>query len=514
MDYLNLYRMILALFFVGLFFAPALLQILADQPGLVLRATALTYLTASTILFFAGRRNRSVIRLLTLIGSGIDVVALGILMGSLGGVHSGVPVALVGVVAAVAVLLPRNIALAYAAIATLSLMIVLTSGIITGTASLAEIPEAGMFGLVYFLVGHMANQLAARTRESMELAEQRSVDVANLAQLNELVIRRMRTGVLVVDEDRNIRLMNESAWYLMGMPPLRRGQLGKIKPLLASHLEEWVKSGTRTLNPVALAKGVPRVVPRFANIGDADAGILIFLEDSRLIAKRAEEITLSSLARLSSSIAHEIRNPLAAISHASQLLEESSDLIDADKRLARIVTTHCQRMNDIIENVLQISRREQADPKLLDLSDWVQNFVSEYLQTHNLDDGSTLQCDCERGVVGVFDRRQLNQVVWNLTQNALTYGHPPGEPSQVTIRVTASGPALEVSDRGPGIPEAIRQKVFEPFFTTSEAGTGIGLYIARQICEANGAELDYNRVDSERSVFRVTFASTVRPLSP
>jgi two-component system sensor histidine kinase PilS (NtrC family) len=217
-------------------------------------------------------------------------------------------------------------------------------------------------------------------------------------------------------------------------------------------------------------------------------------------------MTLATLGRFSASLAHEIRNPLAAINYAVQLLEESPDIPTADRRLLEIIRQQGTRMNGIVENVLGLARREQAKPEHVDLAELARQFVDDYRQGHPLE-GDTLGAVTPKSAVpALVDPRQLHQVLTVLVYNALTYGRMPGEPARVSVRVAEDGsgqPLMEVLDRGPGIPDRVQSSLFRPFFTTSSHGTGLGLYIARELCRANQASLDYVAVPGGGACFRM-----------
>ena len=210
--------------------------------------------------------------------------------------------------------------------------------------------------------------------------------------------------------------------------------------------------------------------------------------------------------RFSASLAHEIRNPLAAINYSVQLLEESPDLPEADRRLLEIIHTQCHRMNGIVQDILGLARRERSQPEALELGQFVRRFVDEYRASHPLE-RDILQAVAERTALAMVDSRHLHQVLTILVQNALTYGRLPGEPAKVTVSVRSAPPGappeLNVIDRGPGIPAPVAAQIFTPFYTTSEHGTGLGLYIAQQLCEANQCSLSYQPVPGGGSCFRI-----------
>ncbi len=266
--------------------------------------------------------------------------------------------------------------------------------------------------------------------------------------------------------------------------------------------------------PLQLNPDVADVIPRFTGLGASNELFVIFLEDTSLVSRRAEELTLANLGRLSASIAHEIRNPLAAISYSAQLLEESPDLPEADRRLVEIVLNHCQRMNGIIENVLSLSRRERSRPESIDAAAWVRRFVDDYKSNHPMELTEMRAVSQQVGLESVVDPQQLDQVVSCLVQNAIKHGHLPGQSARITVGTRRlaedSGPiVVEVIDRGPGIPDKVATKIFEPFVTTHEMGNGLGLYIARQLCEANQATLEYVPM-AGGSCFRITLSPARR----
>jgi len=379
--------------------------------------------------------------------------------------------------------------------------------------------EALLFGVAYLASYAMFNVLGKQMRATEALAEQRGTDLANLSQVNDMIIRRMKTGVLVVDDANRIHQLNESAWLLIGSPKPELRDLGAVAPELSRRLYHWRTTGKTDTRAVALAEDVPEVLPRFTRLSPNEAtNVLIFLDDTSLVSRRAEELTLSSLGRLSASIAHEIRNPLAAISYSAQLLAESEDLTDPDQRMVEIINNHCARANDVVENILQLSRRERSRPELVDVNAWVTNFIEEYKASNDLGMDQLRAVTQPRLIDGLFDPQQLQQVVWNLVQNAIRYGRLPAEPARVAVVARMLGdkgpPVVEVVDRGPGIPPKVAAQIFEPFFTTHEYGTGLGLYLARQLCEANQAALEYIPVAGGGSCFRITLVTQMAATVP
>jgi two-component system, NtrC family, sensor histidine kinase PilS len=233
---------------------------------------------------------------------------------------------------------------------------------------------------------------------------------------------------------------------------------------------------------------------------------LIFLDDTSLVSRRAESLTLAAMGRFSASLAHEIRNPLAAISYAAQLLEESHDIIEGDRRMVQIIHQQCMRTNSIVESVLGLARRERATAEHIELVALLRAFIDEFKQTVPDETDNIALSAPLPNVSALIDSKHLHQIITALVQNARRHGHLPGEAARITLYVykVEDTPVIDVTDRGPGISESIVPQLFRPFFTTSQHGTGLGLYIARELCRANGAALDHVPTIDGGCCFRIT----------
>ena len=284
---------------------------------------------------------------------------------------------------------------------------------------------------------------------------------------------------------------------------------------LSRMLADWRRQGNPLLQPPSFlsADGSTRINAYLAPLGGREDGpVLMFLEDAGLLAQKVQQSKLAALGRLSASIAHEIRNPVGALSHASQLLEESANLNPDDRRLIDIIQTNSRRVNEIVENVLQLSRRENSRPELIYLGGWTREFAAEFSSTPELDEGQVTVIPAEDVEVRM-DPSHLRQIVWNLCENAVKYASSNGGIAvEISFgRLTGSRrPYLEVADSGPGIPEALREQIFEPFATGRNGGTGLGLFISRELCECNRATLIHESRGGRGSLFRIVFADPAR----
>lgn len=505
--FFNTFRLVQALVYIVLAFAPLWPSGIARQAPQSALLITLPYLLFAVAALALTSRCVPYAKATVSVWLVVDIVAAILAISVLDYARIGIAMMLAVNLGVGALLLVLRLSSFFAALATLGLLAHALLAAPGGGHGERDLLESALFGVAYFAVTTLCHVLSRQLRASEALAEQRSTDLANLSVVNELIIRRMKTGVLLVDDANRIHQINESAWMLLGNPSAEQRDLGRLAPELSRRLYHWMTSGKLDETATQLADGVPEVVPRFTRLApNDDSLVLIFLDDTSLVSRRAEELTLSSLGRLSASIAHEIRNPLAAIRYSAQLLAESTLMEPGDRRMVEIINNHCVRLNEIIENILQLSRRERSRPETLDLGRWARGFVDEYKLGNDIGNDSLQAIVNDEAPVALADPQQLQQVVWNLVQNALRYGRLPGEPARVMV-VARSGehgvPILEVVDRGPGIAPKVAAQIFEPFYTTHEYGTGLGLYLARQMAEANQAALEYVRVAGGGSCFRL-----------
>lgn len=510
---LSLYRLLLA----GLLSFSALISI--DLPPLgqldhrLYTLTSLGYLGFAVACLFAVRLRKPGFHLQLYTQILVDIACIVVLIFVSGGVRSGLGNLLIATLAGGSMLMSGQMAILYAAIAAIA---ILGEEIYIWTHGLPVTPNfthAGILGVTFFATAIVAYLLAKRSRESEALAAQRGVDLANMQQLTDYVIQRMQTGVIVIDPHQRVRLINESAIHLLNAATQNRTQrLADLSAELAAYLVLWQEDSQREPQVIHPTPSSPGVLPRFARLGEA--GTLIFLEDTAATAQQAQQLKLASLGRLTASIAHEIRNPLGAISHAGQLLAESPRLEQNDTRLTDIIREHSQRMNAIIENILQLSRRSRSQPEEFPLKPWLEEFVTIFCSTQNIERGNiTLEITPADTLVRI-DPSQLNQVLWNLCTNGIRYSLAQTGAPRLVLRGGSGGesanPYLDVIDAGPGVaPEAIDQ-LFEPFFTTEPSGTGLGLYISRELCESNQARLNYIPANRGGGCFRIVFADPRR----
>lgn len=440
----------------------------------------------------------------------LDISLLSLLFYEAGGIPSGLGSLLVISVAIANSLLKGRIGVLIAAMASISLIFLTFYLSLSRSSATSQYVQAGGLGLLCFTAALAIQALSRRLELSEATALRHAATVADLQVLNALILQRMRTGIIVVDPEQRILLANPASRSLLGQTPMSNEPLGQRFSELQASLQDWTQNPSLTPQSFRGHAEGPVLQPSFAPLqrkGEQD--LLIFLEDVSQITQQAQQIKLASLGRLTASIAHEIRNPLGAISHAAQLLQESDDMVQADRRLIQIILNHSQRMNLIIENILQLSRRRQAEPQLLELQPWLLNFCEEQRSALHQHSAIELQIT-DASLQTQFDPDQLSQVLVNLIQNAVRYSERRHGQGRVTLHLFLEPerklPALDVLDDGEGISAEVASSLFEPFFTTENKGTGLGLYISRELCESNRARLDHIPTEGEGACFRLTFA--------
>ncbi|HMM75432.1 MAG TPA: ATP-binding protein [Gammaproteobacteria bacterium] len=507
--YFNLYRLIIAGLFAVLSGFGRLPPNFTQFDEHRILWTSLSYLTAATLFHLCIERRRPSLVILRNVQVVLDIVALTVLMHASGGVAGGFGILLVIAIAGACLLASPRAAVGFAAIASLAVLGETLFGVLELDYREASYTQAGLLGAGLFGTAILASWLAEQARRSEALAAARARDLQALAELNEHIVQRMRSGIVVLDDTLRVLLINQAAARMLDLQEPANGRaLAELSPVLDGARHAWVARSENRKTPLDLDGRGNQAIVSFTNLGvGVGENTLVFLEDAAETQQRAQQLKLASLGRLTASIAHEIRNPLGAISHAGQLLSESPHLGREDRRLIEIIDEHSKRMNAIIKNVMMIGRREMAVAESFGLKDWLESFVAEVAERHALaPDEVVFECR-EPDIIVRMDRSQLHQVLWNLCENGLRYSRRAPKLRFVCGRDAASGrPWVDVVDSGPGMPGTIAEQIFEPFFTSGGGGTGLGLYIARELCEANQATLTLAAHGESGCTFRILFA--------
>ena len=425
-----------------------------------------------------------------------DILFIVVLMFASGGISSGLGLLLLSGLAAAGLISRSWLTLFYAALATIAVLLEHTVQVLYFFGNTTEYVQAGLLSIGYFTTAWVAHTLARYLVATEQLVAQREIDLANMAEVSQLVIQDMQDGVLVIDEQGLIRQYNVRAEAMLGslhQPQYRELNLKKYAPLLAQRLDEWRRNPVAGFDPMRTVVLNNKVSARFVPVGrNRDVGAVIFLEDLTRVEAQVRQMKLAALGRLTANIAHEIRNPLSAVSHAAELLQEEPALNDTVARLLTIIRDNTMRLDRMVIDVLKLNRGDRAHRETFKVGEFLQTFSEQFCQIEKVPLATfRLEFNAEPKVS--FDRSHLNQVMWNLCRNALRHCRRQDASIRIVVSTVSNGNIVEldVVDDGPGVPPVLRSQLFEPFFTGATRGTGLGLYIAREVCEANDATLDY-----------------------
>jgi len=499
-----IYRFISASLFVMLFFFRFGPSALGTHDAQLYQFTSLGYLGISLLNAPFIFRRLAAYNQLAQLFIFTDIVFITILMHASGGVTSGVGGLLAISIAAAGLLIGGRCALLFAALASLAVLAEQVYAMQTHSFDMGSLNYSGLLGISFFAIALIALILAQRVEQSASLARRHAQTIVRLEELNRYIIQHLQSGIMIVDERQFIVLSNYSALRLLGIQ-----QAPTHLADVSSHLQQafmlWTHQPEQDFAIIGLPQG-QEIQVRFSWLSiETERLHLLLFEDISLHNQRLQQSKLASLGRLTASIAHEIRNPLSAISHANQLLSESPSLQADDVRLTCIIQTHCQRVNNIIEDILKLSRRHPSQKQKIVLDDWLPAYVQEQRPNTGWQGAFALQFK-QQDLNVWMDPGHLKQILDNLCSNALKYGRPELGPIRLEADREGDQPCIRVIDHGPGIEQDGLAHLFEPFFTTSRQGTGLGLYISRELAQLNQAELSYAKYQ-EQTCFTLLLAN-------
>ncbi len=473
--YFNLYRLVLA----GIFLGTTLMYGDAFNLGLhsleFFRYVAAAYHFCSVVLHGVLRDLRDKFDLQLGLQACLDIVAITLLMWASGGMRSGLGVMLLISLTAASIVAPRRLAFLYAALGTIALLLEQSYGVLEHDAPTATFLQPGLLAIAYFATAGVTSWLASRVAANERLARQRGRQLATQTRVNQLVIEDMQDGVLVLDRAGRVIQHNPQAQQLLGGGNLLGAPVSALVP------------GYSGAGDFEAAGRDVRVRPLDSRVGEELSVVLV--EDTTRAREQAQQLKLAALGRLTANIAHEIRNPLAAISHAAELLREEKRAEDRE-RLTRIIHDNSRRLDRLVSDVLQLNRRDRVRAAPLRLQAWLGGFLAEFVANEAVP-AERFELQTRRESWVEFDREHLHQVMWNLLKNAVRYARAEPKSVRIVLDGYADRVELSVIDNGPGVLAPIQAQLFEPIFTTEAKGTGLGLYLARELCQANSATLEY-----------------------
>ncbi len=509
MSIFNYYRLVLSVFLLVylqvLRLSESISEVFAQDAFMVGIGSYLILTAVAMVINHRNELNQATLLAIML----TDIVLLTVIVVSAGGVESGFANLMVVSVATGSLFLSVNNSLLLSAFACSA--IIYTELFFSFGQRENHYQQAALLGVAFFGTTVLIQYILVRVKISEQIAEERAVDIEDLMSLNEQVVERMRTGIIVCSRIGEIKTFNAAAQRLICNQGTNLTNMEFLPDPVQRLLEKWINNEFIDNHIVRIHKDMPDVFVNFTMLMErSDSDVLVFLEDISQTNQQAQQMKLASLGRFTASIAHEIRNPLGAISHAAQLMEESPALDKGDHRLLEIIRNHSARMNEIIENILQLSRRSKSQPEVINLNGWLREFISEYSQVNP---NGQLSLSVKHSVRIRFDPSHLHQVISNLVNNGIRYSMQHTGQPKVSIKggiLNANlQPYLDIIDFGPGITGDVRSHLFEPFFTTESSGTGLGLFISKELCESNQSRLDL--IDSDQGAkFRITFSHPAR----
>ena len=508
LKYLSLYRLVIAAVFVVAFDLTGGTGNLGSQDPGLFEACGYAYLAMSFAFLSILRRFKQGFDVQVSAQVATDILALTLLMYTSGGSKSGIAAMMVVAIAGAGLVGRGRMTLFYAALATVAVLLEQGFRLLRYSAEGDDFVRTGLLSIGFFATAATAQMLARRVVANEMLARQRGIELANQQRINQQVILDMQDGVLVVGPDGQVCQHNPQAEALLDAHPPAGSDLTAFSPVLAETLRRLSVGGAEFSETIDVA-GSGRLLRARILPPAAGGHVLIYLEDLSRIQAQARQIKLAALGRLTANIAHEIRNPLAAISHAAELLGEEKHG-DASDRLTRIIGDNAQRLNRLVREVLELGRRDRIQPESIQIDRFLRQLLDEY-SLHAPSVTVRVALDAAADAVICFDRAHLQRVVENLLANALRYASEAAGAVRLEAVLAANRCEIHIIDDGPGIDVDARSRIFEPFFTTHSGGTGLGLYIARELCEANGASLEL--LEAERGThFRINARGNLCPV--
>jgi len=528
----NFYRLTLgiACFFIPLYYKEVE-EFLGHYYNDLFQWTHIFYLCFGIICIFTISSRLLPFKLQVLLQISVDIIVITLIMHSSGGFNQGLGVFLIIAVIGGGGLTEMHldsegrVAFFFAAIASLAVLL----HVFFAKMHINDYPiegnsysQASIFGIAFFSTALFAYILTKKSKLHAQLAEQRRIVLYHLAKLD----KETTPGILIINTTAHIYFVNEAACFLLGWKAdkIKRAQkqnslLVLLAPELSAYFDKWYTNQNNKSISLFYPQANLEVLATFTKL--EHVGTLIVLEDATRIAQRAQEVKLMALGRLTAAIAHEIRNPLSAVSQAGQLLAEDIELSKKNINFVKIILRNCERINNTIEGVLQLGRAQTQGIKTIDLVVWIQNFTDEFIQNKQLEQQQIKIDILQPTALIQFNPDQLRQVVHNLCENGLRSALRENPKDSILLKLTIGTQSnriyLNVCDQGAGIQEAAVQRIFEPFFTTENGksveknvgkGTGLGLYIAKETCDANGATLHLLTNDLNNCCFQILFTKT------
>jgi two-component system sensor histidine kinase PilS (NtrC family) len=487
----NIYRLVSIIVLFIMFW----LEASATQNAFPFMTAFFLYTFIGVLFFYLSNSRTLKFEQLVICSGTIDIIVIALLIYSLGYLQSGLGILLNAFIAVLSILTPGRLAIYFAAIASCMLLGLSTYEYFNNTQNLGGYFSIGIYGAGFFATALTAFSLARIVRSSESLAQHRGKELATMQKINEYIVDHLHYGVVYVDSAQEVRVINTSARQFLNVHKYQ--EVTNIKYLslpLYEKYTDFISKRNQHSQSAQTTIEKPYLQVHFYAASHANpSAVLIILEDMTNISQQAQQLKLASLGRFSASIAHELRNPLGVISHAVQLMGEENSLNEEDEHLKQLIINNCDRMNRVIKNVLQITRRQQSQPETIDLISFLERFKEDFCVMDRCNLHLQLPNDqASKKSMIVFDKGQLEQVLVILCENSIQHGQSEQGKVDITIsfKQKSRQTIISICDNGVGVTENIRNNIFDPFFSTLRTGNGMGLFIAKDLCEINQARLN------------------------
>ncbi|MDQ7090971.1 MAG: HAMP domain-containing sensor histidine kinase [Methylococcales bacterium] len=502
-----LYRVVLSSLLVILFYSHFSHTLIVTKYSTLYNYSSKLYLFLSVISIFFAFWRIITYSIQTQIIIFVDIIAITLVMHSCGGISSGFGILLAGSLAASGLLIGGRCSMVFSAIATVSIFTEQAYAIRLNEVPNSTYPTVGMLGATFFITAFLAYILAKRSEQSELLANKQQQTIVSLEALNQYIIQHLQSGVIIVNKHQQVITINEAASSLLFQcqTPLK---LDDISTPLSLLFKNWIETKNQDFFTLQRSKQASLHL-RFDALKTGEKNFyMIMLEDISLHNQRLQQGVLASLGQLTANIAHEIRNPLSAITHATQLLSENTELNPQDIRLTEIILNHSGRVNKIINDILQSSKRTPRNRKNIELNEYLKKYLDDFILEQNINTDFLQLSLYDRQLSARIDSEHLKQIMDNLCQNALKYGHPEKGTIIIKLSELTGSPCIDIIDNGTLFNSEVISHLFKPFFTTSKSGTGLGLYISRELAELNQASLDYRINSKKKNSFRLQLSNS------
>ncbi len=506
LDYFNLYRLTLALALVMVGLVLGESGSLTAHSGDGFSRIAFAYLVCASLLVLGIRARWPSFQVQLTAHIVCDIIFVILMMSASARFAGALGLLLVISIASGGLVGSGRLTLLYAALASIAVLLQHSFSLLKNTAGVDSYFQIGLLCMGYFATGMLAHTLTRRALASETLAATQAEELERLNRINALAIENSPDGILAVNGDNTVRHANPRAQSLLGhaAPEARaafipgRTPLHEFAPILFDELQRCRQQ--QPSPDTALITANARIRVRCIPLGGADDSVVLILEDLTQAEQTAQRLKLAALGRLTANIAHEIRNPLSAISHAAQLLhEEVSD--PAQARLTDLIEKNARRLDRLVQDVLSLNRRDRVQPEIIS-PQTLARLIEDLRETEEIPSEAVI-VEMQTAASFCFDPEHLRQIVWNLMKNAWRHSRQQTASLHVTLQMSGQQLQLDVRNDGEGVASEQQIKLFEPFFTTDSRGTGLGLFLARELSDANGATLTFvpNTPDT---VFRLT----------